>query len=197
MSEEKKTTANDEAMPAGGQETLVEPQVASSDLFSFPEEKEANASPKPGALDDLPENVKKLLEKKKTEKNDGKKKKRKKKVEKKVSAGKVYIKATYNNTIVTITDLNGDVISWCSAGMAGFKGPKKSTPYASSIITRIAVERARDTGIINVGVYVKGVGTGREAAIRAINASGLTVDFIRDMTPIAHNGCRPRKPRRV
>jgi small subunit ribosomal protein S11 len=188
MTEEKKTTATEE--------NDKEVTETSSDLFSFPEEK-AEAAPKPGALDDLPENVKKLLEKKKTEKNDNKKKKRKKKVEKKVSAGKAFIKATYNNTIVTITDMNGDVISWCSAGMAGFKGPKKSTPYAATIITRIAVERARDTGINNVGVYVKGVGTGREAAIRALNASGLTVDFIRDMTPIAHNGCRPRKPRRV
>lgn len=189
MTEEKKTTATEES--------TSEVQETSSDLFSFPEEKVAEAAPKPGALDDLPENVRKLLEKKKTEKTDGKKKKRKKKVEKKVSAGKAYIKATYNNTIVTITDMNGDVISWCSAGMAGFKGPKKSTPYAATIITRIAVERARDTGIINVGVYVKGVGTGREAAVRALNASGLTVDFIRDMTSIAHNGCRPRKPRRV
>jgi small subunit ribosomal protein S11 len=189
MTEEKKTTATEE--------NDKEVTETSSDLFSFPEEKTAEAAPKPGALDDLPENVKKLLEKKKTEKNDNKKKKRKKKVEKKVSAGKAFIKATYNNTIVTITDMNGDVISWCSAGMAGFKGPKKSTPYAATIITRIAVERARDTGINNVGVYVKGVGTGREAAIRALNASGLTVDFIRDMTPIAHNGCRPRKPRRV
>lgn len=189
MSEEKKTTATEEK----GEEVTE----TSSDLFSFPEEKTAAAAPKPGALDDLPDNVKKLLEKKKTEKTDNKKKKRKKKVEKKVSAGKAFIKATYNNTIVTLTDMNGDVISWCSAGMAGFKGPKKSTPYAATIITRIAVERARDTGLSNVGVYVKGVGTGREAAIRALNASGIAVDFIRDMTPIAHNGCRPRKPRRV
>jgi small subunit ribosomal protein S11 len=189
MTEEKKTTAEAEKP----EEVAETP----SDLFSFPEEKSEQVSVKPGSLDDLPENVKKLLEKKKTEKADGKKKKRKKKVEKKVSAGKAFIKATYNNTIVTLTDMNGDVISWCSAGMAGFKGPKKSTPYAATIITRIAVERARDTGINNIGVYVRGVGTGREAAIRALNASGLVVDFIRDMTPIAHNGCRPRKPRRV
>jgi len=190
MTEEKKTTAT-------SKENIEESTETSSDLFSFPDDKAVESIIKPGALDDLPENVKKLLEKKKTDKNDNKKKKRKKKVEKKFTVGKIYIKATYNNTIVTITDMNGDVISWCSAGMAGFKGPKKSTPYAASIITRIAVERARDTGVNNVGVYVKGVGTGREAAVRAVNACGLVVDFIRDMTPLAHNGCRPRKPRRV
>ncbi|MCG2690668.1 30S ribosomal protein S11 [Candidatus Parcubacteria bacterium] len=124
-------------------------------------------------------------------------KKRKKTVEKRVTSGKAYIKATYNNTMVTLTDLNGNVISWASAGIAGFRGPKKSTPYAAQIITRIAVEKARQSGLEEVSVFVKGVGTGRESAVRALNANGLNVISIKDITPIPHNGCRKKKPRRV
>ncbi|MDP3043714.1 MAG: 30S ribosomal protein S11 [bacterium] len=124
-------------------------------------------------------------------------KKRKKAVEKRVTSGKAYIKATYNNTMVTLTDLNGNVISWASAGIAGFRGPKKSTPYAAQIITRIAVEKARQSGLEEVSVFVKGVGTGRESAVRALNANGLNVISIKDITPIPHNGCRKKKPRRV
>jgi len=158
---------------------------------------------KVSGLEELPEEIKKKLEKRKTEKagktkkGKGKMKKKKKKEIKKVSIGKAFIKATYNNTIVTLTDLNGNVISWASAGIAGFKGPKKSTPYAASIITRIAVEKARDMGLQEVCVFVKGVGTGRESAVRALNANGLAVTTIKDITPIPHNGCRKRKPRRV
>ena len=111
--------------------------------------------------------------------------------------GVAHVKATYNNTIVTLTDLTGNVISWASAGMAGFKGPKKSTPYAAQIIARIAVEKAKEFGLQEVSVFVKGVGTGRESAIRALNANGLIVSSIKDVTPIPHNGCRPKKPRRV
>ncbi|MDP2830592.1 MAG: 30S ribosomal protein S11, partial [bacterium] len=123
--------------------------------------------------------------------------KRKKAVEKRVTSGKAYIKATYNNTMVTLTDLSGNVISWASAGIAGFRGPKKSTPYAAQIITRIAVEKARQSGLEEVSVFVKGVGTGRESAVRALNANGLNVISIKDITPIPHNGCRKKKPRRV
>jgi small subunit ribosomal protein S11 len=150
-------------------------------------------------LEELPEDVKKKLEKKKSEKkaSKGKIRKRKKKIEKKVSAGRAYIKATYNNTIVSLTDLNGNIISWASAGMAGFKGPKKSTPYAAQIITRIAVEKAREAGLQEVNVYVKGVGSGRESAVRALNANGLVITYIKDVTPMPHNGCRKKKPRRV
>ena len=151
-------------------------------------------------LEELPEEIRKKLEKKKAENvQKGKKaKKRKKKVAKKVSVGKAYIKATYNNTIVTLTDLQGNVISWASAGIAGFKGPKKSTPYAASIITRLAVGKAKeDYGLQEVSVYVKGVGTGRESAVRALNNNGLIVTLIKDVTPVPHNGCRQRRPRRV
>lgn len=190
MTEETKITDNEN----------TEAVENSAEIFSFRDDKsnEKPVSNKMATMDDLPENVKKLLEKKKAEKADGKKKKRKKKaVDKKVTIGKAFIKATYNNTIVTLTNPTGEVISWASAGVAGFKGPKKSTPYAAQIITRIAVERAREFGLSEVGVYVKGVGTGREAAVRALNACGLTVTYIRDITPIAHNGCRAKKPRRV
>ena len=154
-------------------------------------------------LEELPEEVKKKLEKKKAErdqKSKGKKvrKKKKKTGQTKVSIGKAFIKATYNNTIVTITDLQGNVISWASAGIAGFKGPKKSTPYAASIITRLAVGKAKEEyGLSEVSVFVRGVGTGRESAIRALNSNGLNVTLIKDITPIPHNGCRQRKPRRV
>jgi len=150
-------------------------------------------------LEDLPEDVRKKLEEKKNKKGSKKQvKKRKKKEARRVDIGKVYIKATYNNTIVTITDLNGNVISWASAGMAGFKGPKKATSYAAQIIARIAVSAAKEEfGLKDVSIFVKGVGTGREAAVRAINANGLNVTSIKDITPIPHNGCRPKKRRRV
>ncbi|MEK7558200.1 MAG: 30S ribosomal protein S11 [Patescibacteria group bacterium] len=125
------------------------------------------------------------------------KKKKKKKVEKKVSIGMAFIKATYNNTIVTLTDTSGNVLSWASAGIAGFKGPKKSTPYAAQIIARIAIEKAKEFGLTEVSAMVKGVGPGRESAVRALNANGLIVTRIKDITPIPHNGCRAKKPRRI
>ncbi len=160
---------------------------------------EATASKEESQIEELPEEIKKKLEKRKSEKDKkGKGRKKKKKAPRKVSTGNAYIKATYNNTIVTLTDPQGNVISWASAGIAGFKGPKKSTPYAASIITRIAVEKAKeDYGLEEVNVFVKGVGTGRESAVRALNANGLNVVAIKDITPIPHNGCRKRKPRRV
>ncbi|MDD5290625.1 MAG: 30S ribosomal protein S11 [Patescibacteria group bacterium] len=150
-----------------------------------------------GETDELPEDVKKKLAEKKEEKAK-KKFKRKKKAPKTVKSGRAYVKATYNNTIVTLTDLTGNVLSWASAGMAGFKGAKKSTPYAAQIITKIAVSAAReDFGLEEVMVFVKGVGTGRESAVRALNANGLNITAIKDITPVPHNGCRPKKPRRV
>ncbi|MFH1822653.1 MAG: 30S ribosomal protein S11 [Patescibacteria group bacterium] len=142
--------------------------------------------------------MKKKIEKKKSERIKKKSKKRKKSEIIKVKSGKAFIKATYNNTIVTLTDLQGNVISWASAGMAGFKGPKKSTPYAAQIITKIATMKAKEEyGLEEVTVFVKGVGTGRESAIRALNANGIIIMGIKDVTPIPHNGCRPKKPRRV
>ncbi len=114
-----------------------------------------------------------------------------------VTQGKVYIQATFNNTIVTITDNNGNAIGWCSAGVVGFKGPKKATPYAASVVVKEAIERTKDAGLKDVNVYVSGVGQGREGAIRALNANGLNVLSIKDVTPVPHNGCRAPRPRRV
>ncbi len=122
---------------------------------------------------------------------------KKKKTAKNVPSGCAYIKSTYNNTIVTLTDPNGNVIASSSAGQNGFKGPKKATPYAAGIIVKNAVEKAKEHGLKEVNVFVKGVGMAREAAIRALNANGLNVLSIKDTTPIPHNGCRPKKPRRV
>ncbi|PIT90721.1 MAG: 30S ribosomal protein S11 [Candidatus Komeilibacteria bacterium CG10_big_fil_rev_8_21_14_0_10_41_13] len=124
-------------------------------------------------------------------------KKKKKKVKKSIKRGQAHVQATYNNTLVTITDQNGNAVATASAGAAGFKGPKKSTPYAAGIVVKNLVEKIKDTGMQQVDVFVKGVGSGRESAIRALHANGLEVMSIKDMTPIPHNGCRPKKPRRV
>jgi small subunit ribosomal protein S11 len=123
--------------------------------------------------------------------------KSRKKVKKVVAKGQAHIQATYNNTIITLTDQQGNVLAWSSAGANGFKGAKKSTPYAAGIIVKNAVEKTKELGLTDVEVFVKGVGAGREAAIRSLHASGLNVSSIKDMTPIPHNGCRPKKPRRV
>lgn len=122
---------------------------------------------------------------------------KKKKQIRQISHGRAYVQATYNNTIITLTDLNGNVLSWSSAGQNNFKGPKKATPYAASVIVKDAVEKAKPYGLKNVNVFVKGVGSGREAAVRALNTYGLNTVSIKDITPIPHNGCRHRRPRRV
>lgn len=122
---------------------------------------------------------------------------RKKKAVRHVSQGRAYIQATYNNTIITLTDLNGNTLAWASAGNCGFKGPKKSTPYAASMIVKKAAEKARETGLREVMVFVKGVGSGRDSAIRSLNANGFSVTGIKDITAVPHNGCRPPLPRRV
>lgn len=122
---------------------------------------------------------------------------KKKKAMPQVSQGSAYIQATYNNTIVTLTDLNGNTLAWSSAGNCGFKGPKKSTPYAAGVVVKTATDRVKESGLREVNVYVKGVGTGRDSAIRALNANGFQVLSIKDITPLPHNGCRAPKPRRV
>jgi len=124
----------------------------------------------------------------------GKQKKRNVKVE---PEGKAYIKASFNNIIISITNKSGQVISWASAGKAGFRGSKKNTPYAAQIAANDAAKVAYDAGLRTAEVYVKGPGSGREAAIRAIDNAGIKVTRIRDVTPIPHNGCRPPKRRRV
>ncbi len=111
--------------------------------------------------------------------------------------GRAYVQATYNNTLITLTDTNGNVVSWSSAGKMGFRGPKKATAYAAGVIVKDAVTRAAEKGLKEVDVYVKGIGAGREAAIRALNANSLQVMSIRDITPIPHNGCRMPGPRRI
>ena len=122
---------------------------------------------------------------------------KKKREKKNIVEGNVYIQATFNNTIVTITDLKGNALSWCSAGSLGFRGAKKSTPYAAQSTAETATNRARDYGLLSVNVFVKGPGIGRESAIRSLGNMGLKVKSIKDITPIPHNGCRPRKNRRV
>lgn len=123
--------------------------------------------------------------------------KTKKRVSKNISHGQVHIKTSFNNTIVTFSDCDGNVVSWCSSGKLGLKGSKKSTPFAAQTCVEDAVKVAKDHGIKSVEVYVKGPGSGREAAIRALANCELAVTLIKDVSPIAHNGCRPPKVRRV
>lgn len=120
-----------------------------------------------------------------------------KKVKKNIERGAVHIKSTFNNTIITITDTAGNAISWASAGGLGFRGSRKSTPFAAQMAAETAAKAAQEHGLKSVEVYVKGPGAGREAAIRALQAVGLEVSMIKDVTPIPHNGCRPPKRRRV
>jgi len=122
---------------------------------------------------------------------------KKRKIRKNVSRGIAHIKATFNNTTVTITDPNGDVLCWATAGTSGFKGSRKSTPFAAQRAAEIAAERAAKFGIKELEVRVKGPGSGRESAITGLQSSGLSVRLIEDVTPLPHNGCRPRKRRRV
>ena len=121
----------------------------------------------------------------------------KKKTKRTVLKGRAYITSTYNNTLITITDEVGDVLSWCTSGASGFKGSKKSTPYAAQVAAQTATEKAKLYGLSEVEVFIKGVGGGREQAIRALETAGLNVTGIVDVTPIPHGGCRPKKARRV
>ncbi len=121
----------------------------------------------------------------------------KRKVKKNIPAGIAHIQATFNNTIVTITDLAGNTVAWSSSGVLRFKGSRKSTPFAAQLVAEDAAKKAIEHGMRQVGVYVKGPGTGRESALRAIANTGLKITLIKDVTPIPHNGCRPPKRRRV
>lgn len=124
-------------------------------------------------------------------------KKGKKREKKNVQVGIAHIQASFNNTIVTVTDINGNVIVWSSSGNQGFKGSRKSTPFAAQRAAEAAARKAMEYGMRQIDVYVKGPGSGRESAIRALQATGLKVNLIKDVTPIPHNGCRPPKRRRV
>ena len=121
----------------------------------------------------------------------------KKNVKKNVATGIAYVQSTFNNTVVTITDVNGNTVSWSSAGSRGFKGSRKSTPFAAQLAAEEAARRAMEHGMRTVAIFVKGPGAGRESAVRALHTVGLKVANIRDITPIPHNGCRPPKRRRV
>jgi small subunit ribosomal protein S11 len=121
----------------------------------------------------------------------------KKKVKKNIATGIAYVQSTFNNTVVTITDVNGNTVSWSSAGSRGFKGSRKSTPFAAQLAAEEAARRAMEHGMRTVAIFVKGPGAGRESAVRALHTVGLKVANIRDITPIPHNGCRPPKKRRV
>jgi small subunit ribosomal protein S11 len=205
MSEEANKELKVEASEASQSKTesFVDSQAEISrekaDVKDVKEDRETTGFSFDSSDEELPEEIKQKLEKNKQARAKKKLiKKKKKKVAKAVKIGRAYIQATYNNTMITLTDNVGDVISWASAGLAGFKGAKKATPYAAQIIAKIAVQKAREEyGLEEVSVFVSGVGTGREAAIRALNANGLNVTAIKDTTPVPHNGCRPKKPRRV
>jgi small subunit ribosomal protein S11 len=121
----------------------------------------------------------------------------KKKEKKNITEGIAHIQSTFNNTIVTITDLSGNVIAWSSSGLQGFKGSRKSTPFAAQMAAEDVVRKAKEQGMRKVQVYIKGPGSGRESALRSLQIAGLTITLIRDVTPVPHNGCRPPKRRRV
>lgn len=120
-----------------------------------------------------------------------------KRIKKNIATGVVHIYSTFNNTIVTITDENGNTISWASSGMQGFKGSRKSTPFAAKLVAEDAGAKAMENGMKNVSVFVKGPGPGRESALRALHSLGFNISIIKDVTPVPHNGCRPPKRRRV
>ena len=122
---------------------------------------------------------------------------RKKRIKKDIPSGIVHIQSTFNNTIVTVTDLSGNTIAWSSSGTQGFKGSRKSTPFAAQLAAEDAAAKAREHGVKQVSVFVKGPGAGREAALRSLMGAGFKVNLIRDVTPVPHNGCRPPKKRRV
>jgi small subunit ribosomal protein S11 len=121
----------------------------------------------------------------------------KKKAVRQIPQGRAYVHASFNNTIVSLTDANGNVVAWSSAGNCGFKGPKKATPYAASVIVKKISEKCEPYGLKDIHVFVTGIGNGRDAAVRALNTSGFNVLSIKDTTPVPHNGCRPRRARRM
>ncbi|MFW5986408.1 MAG: 30S ribosomal protein S11 [Halanaerobiales bacterium] len=127
----------------------------------------------------------------------GKKRARRKKVKRNIDKGQAHIRSTFNNTIITITDADGNVVGWSSPGKVGYEGSRKSTPFAAQIAAEDAAQQALDMGVKEIEIYVKGPGSGRESAIRSLQGAGLNVSLIKDVTPIPHNGCRPPKRRRV
>lgn len=127
----------------------------------------------------------------------GKKRKERKKIKKNIPNGIAHIQATFNNTLITITDLEGNTIAWSSAGVRGFKGSRKGTPFAAQLVAEDVARKAKEHGVKKLAIYVKGPGAGREPAIRGLHTAGFEINIIRDVTPIPHNGCKPPKRRRV
>jgi len=132
-----------------------------------------------------------------TEEKTSETKKKKKKIKKQILKGNAYVKCTYNNTMVAISDLNGAILGWSSSGLLGFKGAKKATPYAATQVVADVTEKIKKYGVKELDIYVKGIGSGRESSIRSLANKGFDIQMIKDTTPIPHNGCRPKKPRRV
>jgi len=130
-------------------------------------------------------------------KNKKKKTRRRKKVKRNIEKGQAHIKSTFNNTIISITDEEGKVVAWSSAGKVGYKGSRKSTPFAAQLAAENAADEAKDMGMKEIEIFVKGPGSGRESAIRTLQSAGLNITLIKDITPIPHNGCRPPKRRRI
>lgn len=154
---------------------------------------------KPDEADQKPEVVVAEKADKKEEKGEAaaEAKKKKKKIRRQILKGQAHIQCTYNNTLVTFSDMSGKVLAWSSAGSLGFKGAKKATPYAATQIVNAASEKVSKYGLREIDVFVKGVGSGREASIRALVNNDFDIQIIKDITPVPHNGCRPKKPRRV
>jgi small subunit ribosomal protein S11 len=188
----------------------------SSEVKATPKTKKPNASKKieekkTDKVDDIAKENKEAVEEFKSEEvlikpvkaaskdTSGKfvQKKKKRKVRRQIQRGQAYVKATYNNTLVTLSDLHGNVLAWSSSGYLGFKGAKKATTYAASQVVMDVAEKVQKYGLKDLDVYVKGVGSGRESAIRTLAQKGFNLNLIKDRTPIPHNGCRPKKPRRV
>lgn len=144
-----------------------------------------------------PEENQEVLNTENSTKTEEAKKKKTKKIKRQILKGKASIKCTYNNTIVSVSDLNGNILGWATSGLLGFKGAKKATPYAATQVVGNVSEKVKKFGVKELEVYVRGVGSGREASIRALNNNGFELVLIKDRTPIPHNGCRPKKPRRV
>lgn len=138
-----------------------------------------------------------VLESDKNPEEEAEKKKKAKKIKKQIFKGRATIKCSYNNTMVSISDPQGDILGWSTSGLLGFKGAKKATPYAATQVVASVSEKVKKYGIKELDVYVRGVGSGREASIRALSNNGFDLVLIKDITPIPHNGCRPKKPRRV
>lgn len=157
-------------------------------------EKKADETPKEIAAEETKE---KAEETKKSSVNLSAKAKKKSFKRRHVAKARAYILCSYNNTSITISDLNGDVLGWSTSGSLGFKGPKKATPFAATLVAQKVVEKTARYGIKDIEIYIRGVGGGREASVRALGNAGLSINSIKDITPMPHNGCRPKKPRRV